>query len=239
MDRAFSPRFLSLTPWGVAPGWYGCGPLALRTNGTQSAVKAPGRSALIRAVPASGFHASFPTRPPRQSPLRRAKPTGRFSAQDFRRRLRARAGDRVHGRARAFPFPAIPSPLRCFRRRCSWTETLARACRERQGDEKARHRRLPAAGGQEIHIRQCTHGKSASAAFTTSGVIGGTPGGATRTGCPLSSTSRAAAAALADYLSLVLALFLRLLGFFVRILVDTRGGGAASPSQTNCSAGQA
>jgi len=120
------------------------------------------------ADPAGGFHASFPMRPPRQPPLRRAKPTARFSAQDFRRRLRARAGDRVHGRARPFPFPAIPSPLRCFRRRCSWPETLARALRWRQGDEKARHRRLPAAGGQEIHIRQCTHGKSASAAFTTS-----------------------------------------------------------------------
>jgi hypothetical protein len=44
------------------------------------------------ADPASGFHASFPLRPPRQPPLRRAKPTARFSAQDFRGRLRARAG---------------------------------------------------------------------------------------------------------------------------------------------------
>ena len=29
---------------------------------------------LIRAVPATGFHASFPMRPPRQPPLRRATP---------------------------------------------------------------------------------------------------------------------------------------------------------------------
>ena len=118
-----------------------------------------------RGTPSSGqfprpaFTRRFPCGR-RGSRLSAAQPPPRFSAQDFRGRLRTRAGDRVHGRARPFPFPAIPSPLRCFRRRCSWPDTLARVCRERQGDEKVWNSRairlalLPSIAPPPFHVAE-------------------------------------------------------------------------------------
>jgi len=53
------------------------------------------------------------------------------------------------------------------------------------------HVRTPPAGQQEIDVEQMAHGKSARRALTTSGVIGGAPGGATRTLRPCFSTSLA------------------------------------------------